>query len=53
MGLDVGVVQIDYSQVRPTGAAYRFAWISQASGTMRHGRSGQVKMSLPSTTTNT
>ncbi len=26
MGLDVGVVQIDYSQARPSGAAYRYAW---------------------------
>ena len=26
MGLDVGVVQIDYSQTRPFGAAYQYAW---------------------------
>ena len=26
MGLDVGVVQIDYSRARPTGAAYKYAW---------------------------
>ena len=26
MGLDVGVVQIDYSQSRPSGAAYKYAW---------------------------
>ena len=26
MGLDVGVVQIDYSQARPSGAAYKYAW---------------------------
>lgn len=25
MGLDVGIVQIDYSE-RPTGVAYNFAW---------------------------
>lgn len=26
MALDVGVVQIDYSQAHPSGAAYRYAW---------------------------
>ena len=26
MGLDVGVVQIDYSQSMPSGAAYKYAW---------------------------
>ena len=26
MALDVGVVQIDYSQARPMGAAYKYAW---------------------------
>ena len=26
MGLDVGVVQIDYSRARPSGAAYQYAW---------------------------
>ena len=26
MGLDVGVVQIDYSHARPVGAAYQYAW---------------------------
>ena len=26
MALDVGVVQIDYSQARPVGAAYQYAW---------------------------
>ena len=26
MALDVGVVQIDYSQARPAGAAYKYAW---------------------------
>ena len=26
MGLDVGIVQIDYSQARPSGAAYWYTW---------------------------
>ena len=26
MALDVGVVQIDYSQAQPYGAAYQYAW---------------------------
>ena len=26
MALDVGVVQIDYSQARRVGAAYQYAW---------------------------
>ncbi len=26
MGLDVGIVQIDYSQARPSGSACKYAW---------------------------
>ena len=52
MGLDVGVVQIDYSQdpeAQPTDSL----GISPESGTTTHGRSHRAKASLPSTTSTT